>query len=145
MIKRLIASAKKNEFVQGRMIKLSIIKKERSPTKKVLKYCWYWATILPVFIWENRHDKELMIGTLISFIILGASVWVPGMIAFIKGGWQAMIIAISGPLLLWNAPFTPFLLLVLGFGIANKALYRKFIKPIKFVDTFNRNVYNNYR
>ena len=134
MIRKWINSAKQNEFVQGRMLKLSSIKKERILTKKLLKYCWYWAAIIPCFIWENRHDKILMISTLVSFVIVSATVWLPALISLLTSGWKAALSVASSGLVIWNLPGTPFLLIVLGLGLANKAIYIKFIKPIKIRD-----------
>ena len=134
MFRKWINSAKQNEFVQGRMLKLSIIKKERSLIKKILKYLWYWAIIIPCFIWENRHDKILMTSTLVSFIIVSATVWLPALISLLTSGWKAALSVASSGLVIWNLPGTPFLLIVLGLGLANKAIYIKFIKPINLRD-----------
>ena len=127
MIRKWINSAKKNEFVKLEITRFKLIKAEQSPFKKLLKYLWEWAIMMPKFVWYNRHDVSLMVSCGVSLVIVSASVWIPAAVALFKSGWVAMIsVAIAG-IGIWNLPGTPFLLIVLGLGIGIKAIYVKII------------------
>ena len=133
-IKKWINSAKKNEFVKREISRFKLIQAEPNLFKKILKYFWEWAIMLFKFVWFNRHDKALMISCLISFVLVSSSVWLPALIALFTKGWVAMIGVATTGIGIWNLPGTPFLLIVLGLGLANKAIYIKFIKPINLRD-----------
>ena len=118
MIRKWINSAKKNEFVKLEITRFKLIKAEQSPFKKLLKYLWEWAIMLPCFVWFNRHDVSLMVSCGISLIIVSSSVWIPGVIALLTKGWAPMLGVLATGIGVWNMPGTPFLLLVLGLGLA---------------------------
>ena len=90
--------------------------------------------MLPSYVYYNRHNTSLMISSAIALIIVSSSVWIPGLIALFTKGWGAMIGVMATGIGIWNLPGTPFLLITLGLGIANKAIYIKFIKPINLRD-----------
>ena len=127
-IKKWIESAKNNEFVKLEITRFKFIKAESNPFKKILKYFWEWVIMLFKFVWLNRHDRSLMISCLVSFAIVSSSVWLPALIALIKGGWGAMIGVMATGIAIWNLPGTPFLLITLGLGIAIKEIYKKIKK-----------------
>ena len=125
MIKKWIESAKQNEFVKLEITRFKIIKAEPNLFKKILKYFWEWVIMLFKFVWLNRHDRSLMISCLISFALVSSSVWLPALIALIKGGRVAMISVATTGIGIWNLPGTPFLLITLGLGIAINEIYKK--------------------
>ena len=125
MIRKWIESAKNNEFVKREISRFKLIQAEPSLFKKILKYFWEWAIMLFKFVWFNRHDRALMISCLISFVIVSSSVWLPALIALFTKGWGAMIGVLATGIAIWNLPGTPFLLIVLGLGIAINAIYKK--------------------
>jgi len=125
MIRKWIKSAKKNEFVKREISRFKLIQAEPNLFKKLLKYFCEWVIMLFKFVWFNRRDKALMISCLISFVLVSSSVWLPALIALIKGGWVAMVSVATTGIGIWNLPGTPFLLITLGLGIAINEIYKK--------------------